>query len=398
MRLKPPPMGVWLVLLLVIQAGVLYLFRAFIVDDTWIFMRYARNFASGYGPVFNPGQPVEGYTSFLWVVTLGGCMKLGWDGLTCARVIGGICALGTTGVTYLLGRKVTPGRGYLSLIAPASVAVSVPLAAWAMSGMDTLLFTFLVTLTLYSHLQCAQRSRRYLTVVGWIGGLAALSRPEGWLFMGHRMWQPTRHGRRADAVAYLLPFVMVVLPHLLWRYQYYGYWFPNSFYIKALLTKEAGVLYTWQFLHFHGGLALVALCALPVALAHRKEAWTLVAASVALWVLYVARLGDWMPLFRFYVPVLPLFGVLAQAGVVEVREVLKRVRLDPFGVRLFLALLGLAVVWSTVCRLYTYRSVMRNGTDFTLKLARNYDDEPVLKIHWRLSMPVLFPISQSYRP
>jgi len=113
---------------------------------------------------------------------------------------------------------------------------------------------------------------------------------------------------------------------------------------------------------------LVALCALPLALHRRKEAWTLVAASVALWVLHVARLGDWMPLFRFYVPVLPLFGVLAQAGVVEVREVLKRVRLDPLGLRLFLVLLASAVVWSTVCRLYTYRNVERYGTDLYIEV------------------------------
>ena len=36
-------------------------------DDAWINMRYARNFAEGFGFVWNPGfERVEGFTPFLW--------------------------------------------------------------------------------------------------------------------------------------------------------------------------------------------------------------------------------------------------------------------------------------------------------------------------------------------
>ena len=57
-------------------------------DDAYISFRYARNFANGYGLVFNPGQPpVEGYSNFLWVVVLAGAARLGFDIPGAAQVL-----------------------------------------------------------------------------------------------------------------------------------------------------------------------------------------------------------------------------------------------------------------------------------------------------------------------
>ena len=39
-------------------------------DDLMISMRYARNLASGNGPVWNPGERVEGYTNPLWMAVM----------------------------------------------------------------------------------------------------------------------------------------------------------------------------------------------------------------------------------------------------------------------------------------------------------------------------------------
>ena len=41
----------------------------FTLDDSYITYRYSANWAEGHGPVWNVGHdPVEGYTSFFWVV------------------------------------------------------------------------------------------------------------------------------------------------------------------------------------------------------------------------------------------------------------------------------------------------------------------------------------------
>ena len=55
----------WLVLL-----GWLASVAWFITDDAFISFRYARNLLEGHGLVFNPGEYVEGYTNFLWVLEL----------------------------------------------------------------------------------------------------------------------------------------------------------------------------------------------------------------------------------------------------------------------------------------------------------------------------------------
>ena len=39
-------------------------------NDAFISFRYARNLLEGHGLVFNPGEYVEGYSNFLWVLEL----------------------------------------------------------------------------------------------------------------------------------------------------------------------------------------------------------------------------------------------------------------------------------------------------------------------------------------
>ncbi len=81
-------------MLLLAAVGVLLLHAAFfpdcLSDDAFISYRYARNWADGHGPVFNPGQarPVEGYTNFLWTAFLAAALKIGFDPETTSRAAG----------------------------------------------------------------------------------------------------------------------------------------------------------------------------------------------------------------------------------------------------------------------------------------------------------------------
>src|SRR3989442_4318999 len=49
----------------------------FLGDDCFISFRYARHLAAGQGLVWNPGERVEGYTNFLWVILMAGAPRLG---------------------------------------------------------------------------------------------------------------------------------------------------------------------------------------------------------------------------------------------------------------------------------------------------------------------------------
>src|SRR5215813_13482476 len=76
-RLNPDPRRpIALLVFLVLGTGLLALlgrlFRAGLVDDAYIFARYADNLARGVGAVFNAGERVEGFTSAAWMLILAG--------------------------------------------------------------------------------------------------------------------------------------------------------------------------------------------------------------------------------------------------------------------------------------------------------------------------------------
>ena len=60
-------------------------------DDAFISFRYAANLIGGDGLVYNAGEPVEGYTNFLWTVLLAGAMAIGLNPVI-ASVLGGLIA------------------------------------------------------------------------------------------------------------------------------------------------------------------------------------------------------------------------------------------------------------------------------------------------------------------
>ncbi len=58
----------------------------FLCDDAFISFRYVRNLLEGHGLVFNPGEHVEGYSNFLWVLELAGDMGIVGSGAGDAAV------------------------------------------------------------------------------------------------------------------------------------------------------------------------------------------------------------------------------------------------------------------------------------------------------------------------
>src|SRR5207249_3174984 len=54
-------------------------FSDFVTDDAFITFRYAHNLLNGHGMVFNPGERVEGYTNFLWVLCSSVALFVGID-------------------------------------------------------------------------------------------------------------------------------------------------------------------------------------------------------------------------------------------------------------------------------------------------------------------------------
>ncbi|MEY4374718.1 MAG: hypothetical protein RL760_885, partial [Candidatus Eisenbacteria bacterium] len=90
----------WVVALL-LCAGLAWPLRAYVTDDTFIHLQYARHLAAGDGFVFNPGEHVYGSTSPLWVMALAAGMAMGVEGLLVSKILG---ALATLAALFLWAR------------------------------------------------------------------------------------------------------------------------------------------------------------------------------------------------------------------------------------------------------------------------------------------------------
>jgi arabinofuranosyltransferase len=294
-----------------------------VAEDAFITFRYARNLANGYGAVFNPGERVEGYSNFLWMITLAVVHLLfGMDIPLAARVLGVVIVLGTIGLTFWLGLTVTGGRRDAALVAALLVAVSGSLAAYGPSGMETSLFALLTV----GVVLCTLRQDW-----AWTGVLVALSmmtRPEGILFLlpvagwiivcDRRTGDRLRHSAAAG-----LAFGAIVAPWTLWRWLYYGALVPNVLLAKRGMDLDyqlgLGIAYARDFVVANAPLVVVFGVAVAWGVLNRfrthvvmcTAADGLLGALVLLFVTFVIGVGgDWMPAWRFLAPIVPVVSVL----------------------------------------------------------------------------------------
>ena len=304
--------------LIVAATGVhQWMFWRYTADDAYISMRYAENVAHGNGFVFNVGERVEGYTNFLWVVLLAVANRFGFDTLPVTKVLGACCGLLTIWLGYLLARRLDASARWPALAACALLATSPALAAWSVAGLETLLFTVLVTGSLLRYTIEQERERAF----PWsalLAALATLTRPDGAILgavLGVHSVITARQRPILQRLSWLGLFCAIAVPHEIWRWAYYGHPLPNTFYAKTgrgLNQFLGGLLYTSAGIRKHGGILLFVLAVSAWFLAPLKERARPAVAFVVIWLAYNVYKGhDPLSLFRFFVPMLPVVFVLA---------------------------------------------------------------------------------------
>jgi arabinofuranosyltransferase len=238
----PIALGSLLLLGLLLAHGAFY---RFLTDDAFISFRYARNFAHGHGLVFNPGfERVEGYSNFLWVVVLGGLDRLGFAPESASLALGFLSTilLFILVVGFAARTPAARGREWLVLVPAAFLAATRSIAVWTTSGLETRFFEVLVvgaTLRLALEVEGGVEGTRRRPVAVWLFALASLTRPDGILLAVAALsaataWQfMNRRFRAKELLSSLLPFVLVVGAHFVFRRLYYGAWLPNTYYAKV---------------------------------------------------------------------------------------------------------------------------------------------------------------------
>jgi hypothetical protein len=361
-------MPVWLALAALVGGAYLLVATAgsgvmgFPLDDAWIHQTYARNLATAGQWAFVPGQVSAGSTAPLWTLLLSLGYRLGIPYAAWAYGLG-VVALGLTGWTVTwLGTMLFPDQRRASCLAGILCIGEWHMVWAAVSGMETVLYTWLsvmmVGLWQVSNIkwQVASGNResgerrspsevpdlkfqlcnfRFL-LLGIVGGLLALTRPEGLLLVGligmATGWQ-RRHAPRRWLLSWAamgLGLVLTLAPYLIFHYSTTGQPFPNTLYAKQQEYHEMLPLYpVWQrwltvasvtlvggqVLLFPGflfgvGRAVTARLSSPA----RSGVLLITAWWFAHLTLYALRLPVTYQHGRYQIPVIPFFILIGVAG------------------------------------------------------------------------------------
>lgn len=301
-------------------------------DDAYISFRYAENLVDGHGLAFNPGEPLEAYSNFLWIMVCALLYRLGMSLPVVTPFVGIVLALwGLAILWHLFRRRVEhPTQLFLPLLLYAAAG---PFVLYVVSGMETALFGFLLLALLYY----ADRLNHSPAPSSWIGltaigFLLALARPEGVVVfpaaVAYVGWDWKEEGRprvlRAAGVS-LAAFVVAYAAYTAWRVGYFGQWLPTPFMSKGY--EAFPLLIAWKknlmqyFVsgsyfeapvgYFFVALALLAGAGLMLSRERDAAARTDRLALFLAAVMSIAYFNfvDWMPAMRYHGPLVGLLCV-----------------------------------------------------------------------------------------
>lgn len=306
----------------------------YIFDDAFISFRYASNLLEGHGLVFNPGERVEGYTNFLWVLLVAFGMRLGIDPVVFTRILGVGSYLLSIALVAALWKRVARGRAGSLLFAsplllclcfhahyPESIA----------SGLETTFASALFLGLAHTVASGSRTARRYGTAL--VSIVLVLTRLDGAIAVAAAgiamLWAPADPGRLPwrSRVAELLwtfgPVVVVVGLYVAWKLVYYGDVFPNTYYAKRAyeFRVDAGLDYFATYIRAAPhALLLLTLATVGAFNKHARTASVYAGVTLALAGLYIIKVGGDFMEFRFIWEYYPLLVALAGIGLLGLAE------------------------------------------------------------------------------
>ena len=334
----------------------------FLTDDAFISFRYVRNLLEGHGLVFNRGERVEGYSNFLWVMEL--ALLWGVFGLRpehAAPWLSVAFTVGTIGMMlwWIARLPALQYRFLAGWIALGLVCSSATFAVWTSGGgLETRQFTFFVVMAVVC--LCLYRESRYaLFAVSLSLAAAALTRPEGPLFavccfawyVVQRRVDTGQWGKCwRDAACLVIPFVVLVAGHYLFRYSYYGEWLPNTYYAKYVRPwYDMGLRYLWAAVLETGLYLLLPLAVISLIKRWRERrclTYALLLLCIVSHAAYIARIGgdhfEYRPLDFYW----PLLAVPAAEGIIHLGSWISIIfRRLAVGTRIYALILFLPVLF-----------------------------------------------------
>jgi arabinofuranosyltransferase len=207
-------------------------------DDAFISFRYAKNLTDGHGLVFNPGERVEGYTNFLYVLILAAGAWLFHAPHLAVAVLVNVAALAAVLVVFTRHVDATVGREAARWSAVFVVLCPV-FYRWVSAGLEAPLVLLLQLLLWVLAEQCvrAEAARigqaRRVAMLGAVTCLCVLIRADGAVFPIIAAFYLLLHARRREGLVVVAAVGLTLAAHVAGRLSYYGFPLPNTYYAKV---------------------------------------------------------------------------------------------------------------------------------------------------------------------
>jgi hypothetical protein len=283
------------------------------LDDAYITLRAASNWAAGNGPVFNAGELVESTTSPLWTALLAAGVRAGAPAEYLLGALGLVFAAAAAALSCLVATEM--GGLVAGATAGGLIAALPTWTGWTFSGMEVSLAGLAIGAAAWS----AARARPVAS--GLLCAVAALTRPESLVvvpvlafFASATVGRPRLRPLLCFAAACALPLGAALIA----RHAYFGAWVPNTYVAKrsglGAFAVVRGAVYVGSFFLLHPALTL----AIGWTAASPRRLKKCIAATCIAFVAAVAwEGGDHCGNYRLIAPGLPL--ACAAAGSLAAR-------------------------------------------------------------------------------
>lgn len=208
-------------------------------DDAMISMRYAKNFAEGNGLVWNPGEQVEGYTNFFWVMIMSLFHFIPVDQSKISLAVsltGAVILILNILVVKSVSKKISNNSFFVTSSAMFFTAFYFGLIFWTLRGMETGLLTLLVNYSLLLIFRLQENiSGHHLLMLAVSLVLILLTRSDTIilaLYLAATCALTITDSKVKTASILLLVISGTLISQTAFRLVYYDDFLPNTYYLK----------------------------------------------------------------------------------------------------------------------------------------------------------------------
>ena len=211
------------------------------------------------------------------------------------------------------------------------LALNPSFVIWSVSGLENSLYVFLVIMVLWKTLEYGKNKNntsKLIITIAILSAFCALTRPDGILyvaifplviFIESLLTKNNIKDTLKPIFMHLGVFILIFGSYIVFRYFYFGDFFPNTYYAKGggiTLAPDEWFEKTGNLLNSAGLLKyiFISISSMFIYLGFTKNITRpliILAVAIAIsLIIFILLPADWMPEFRFATPFFPMFYLL----------------------------------------------------------------------------------------